>query len=62
MTERLRFHFLLPKSKRLLISWLQSPFAVILETKKIKSVTVSIVFPSIFHEVMGPVVMYGYKS
>ena len=43
----------LPKSKRLLISWLQSPSAVILETKKIKSVTVSIVFPSICHEVMG---------
>ena len=37
----------LPRSKRLLISWLQSPFVVILESKKIKSVTVSIVFPSI---------------
>ena len=44
----------LPRSKRLLISWLQSPPAVILKTKKIKSVTVSIVFPSICHEVMGP--------
>ena len=44
----------LPKSKHLLISWLQSPFAVILESKKIKSVTVSIVSPSICHEVMGP--------
>ena len=43
----------LPKSKHLLISWLQSPSAVILETKKIKSVTVSIVSPSICHEVMG---------
>ena len=43
----------LPRSKRLLISWLQSPFAVILEPPKIKSVTVSIVSPSIFHEVMG---------
>ena len=43
----------LPRSKRLLISWLQSPSAVILEPKKIKSVTVSIVFPSICHEVMG---------
>ena len=43
----------LPRSKRLLISWLQSPSAVILEPKKIKSVTVSIVFPSIFHEEMG---------
>ena len=44
----------LPRSKRLLISWLQSPFAVILEPKKIKSVTVSIVSPSICHEVIGP--------
>ena len=43
----------LPRSKRLLISWLQSPSAVILEPKKIKSVTVSIVFPSICHDVMG---------
>ena len=44
----------LPRSKRLLISWLQSPSAVILEPKKIKSVTISIVSPSICHEVMGP--------
>ena len=44
----------LPRSKHLLISWLQSPSAVILEPQKIKSVTVSIVFPSICHEVMGP--------
>ena len=44
----------LPRSKRLLISWLQSPSVVILEPKKIKSVTVSIVSPSICHEVMGP--------
>ena len=44
----------LPRSKCLLISWLQSPSALILEYKKIKSVTVSIVFPSICHEVMGP--------
>ena len=43
----------LPRSKCLLISWLQSPSAVILEPKKIKSVTVSIVSPSICHEVMG---------
>ena len=43
----------LPRSKRLLISWLQSPSAVILEPKKIKSVTVSIVSPSICREVMG---------
>ena len=44
----------LPRSKRLLISRLQSPSAVILEPKKIKSVTVSLVSPSICHEVMGP--------
>ena len=43
----------LPRSKHLLISWLYSPSAVILEPKKIKSVTVSIVSPSICHEVMG---------
>ena len=43
----------LPRGKHLLISWLQSPSAVILEPKKIKSVTVSIVSPSIWHEVMG---------
>ena len=43
-----------PRSKRLLISWLQSPSAVILEPKKIKSVTVYTVSPSISHEVMGP--------
>ena len=45
---------LLPKSKHLLIPWLQSPSAVILELKKMKSVTISIVSPSICHEVMGP--------
>ena len=44
----------LPRSKHLLISWLQSPSAVILEPPKIKSVTVSTVSPSICHEVMGP--------
>ena len=44
----------LPRSKRLLISWLQSPSAVILKPKKIKLVTVSFVSPSICHEVMGP--------
>ena len=43
-----------PRSKRLLISWLQSPSAVIVERKIIKSLTVSIVSPSICHEVMGP--------
>ena len=44
----------LPRSKSLLISWLQSPPAVILEPKKIKSDTVSTVSPSTSHEVMGP--------
>ena len=44
----------LPRSKHLLISWLQSPSVVILEPKKVKSVTVSIVSPSICHEMMGP--------
>ena len=44
----------LPRSKHLSISWLQSPSAVILEPKKIKSATVSSVSPSISHEVMGP--------
>ena len=53
MLTRLVITFL-PKSKRLLISWLQSPSAVILEPPKIKSTTVSPVSPSISHEVMGP--------
>ena len=52
MLSRLVIIFL-PRSKRLLMSWLQSPSAVILEPPKIKSVTVSTVFPSVFHEVMG---------
>ena len=43
----------LPRSKCLLISWLQSPFAVILEPRKIKSATVYTVSPSICHKVMG---------
>ena len=47
----------LPKSKSLLISWLQSPSAVILEPRKIKPVTVSIVSSSICHKVMGPEAM-----
>ena len=47
----------LPRSKRLLITWPQSPFAVILELKKTKSVTVSIVSPSICHDVIGQDVM-----
>ena len=49
-----RLVIFLPGSKRLLISWLQSPSAVILEPKKRKSTTVSIVTPSICHEMMGP--------
>ena len=53
MLSRLVITFL-PRSKRLLILWLQSPSAVILEPPKIKSVTVSMVSPSICHEVMGP--------
>ena len=52
MLSRLVIDFL-PRNKRLLISWLQSPSAVILEPKKRKSVTVSIVSPSIYHEVIG---------
>ena len=53
MLSRLIITFL-PRSKRLLISWLQSPSAVILEPPKIKFDTVSTVSPSISHEVMGP--------
>ena len=56
MLSRLVITFL-PRSKRLLISLLQSTSAVILEPRKIKSATVSTVFPSICHEVMGPDVM-----
>ena len=52
MLSRLVITFL-PRSKYLLISWLQSPSAVILEPNKIKSVAVSIVSPSIHHEMMG---------
>ena len=53
MLSRLVITFL-PRSKRLIISWLQSPSAVILEPPKIKSDTVSTVSPSISHEVMRP--------
>ena len=53
MLSRLVITFL-PRSKHLLISWLQSSFAVILEPPKIKSDTVSTVSPSICHEMMGP--------
>ena len=52
MVSRLVVAFL-PRNKHLLISWLQSPSAVILEPRKIKSITLSIVSPSICHEVMG---------
>ena len=52
MLSRLVISFL-PRSKCLLILWLQSPSAVIWEPQKIKSLTVSIVSPSICHEVMG---------
>ena len=52
MLPRLVINFL-PRSKCLLISWLQSPSAVIVEPPEIKSATVSTVFPSIYHEVMG---------
>ena len=53
MLSRLVIAFL-SRGKRLLISWLQSPSAVILEPKRIKSLTVSIVSPSICYEVMEP--------
>ena len=52
MLSRLVITFLL-RIKRLLISWQKSPSTVILEPQKIKSVTVSIVYPSVCHEVMG---------
>ena len=52
MLSQLVIAFLL-RSKSLLISWLQSPSTVLLKTKKLKSVTVSIVSPSMYHEVMG---------
>ena len=53
MLSRLFITFL-PRRKHLLISWLQAPSAVILEAQKINSATVSTVYPSICHEVMGP--------
>ena len=56
MLSRLIITFL-PRSKRLLISWLQSPSAVILDPQEIKSGTISTVSPSIFYGVMGPVAM-----
>ena len=56
MLSRLVITFL-PRSKHLLISWLKSPSAVILEPPKIKTTTLSTVSPSVSHEVMGPDVM-----
>ena len=53
MLSRLIITFI-PRSKRLLISWLQSPSTVILEPPKMESATVSTVSPSIYREVMGP--------
>ena len=53
MLSRVAITFL-PRSKCLLISWLQSPSTLILEPTKIKSITVSIISPSICHELMGP--------
>ena len=64
MLSRLVITFL-PRSKRLLTLWLQSPSAVILEPPKIKSDTVSTVSPSISHEVMGPdamIFLFGILS
>ena len=61
MLSRMFITFL-PRSKHLLISWLQSPSTVILEPKKIKSDTVSTVSPSISHEVMGPDAMILFSE
>ena len=61
MLSRLVINFL-PRSKRLLISWLQSPSAVILEPQKIKSDTISTVSPSISYEVMGPDAMIFFSE
>ena len=59
MVSRLVINFL-PRSKHLFILWLQSPSAVILEPKNIKSATVSTVSPSISHEVIGPDAMISF--
>ena len=61
MLSRLVITFL-PRSKHLLISWLQSPSAVILEPRKIKSATISTVSPSICHEVMGHLLILNFTS
>ena len=52
----------LPRSKHILLSWLQPPSAVIWEPKKIKSVTASTFSPSICHEIMGPDAMIGFLN
>ena len=61
MLSRFAIAFL-PSSKHLLISWLQSLSAVIWEPKEIKSVIVSLVTPSICHEVMGPDAMICFLN
>ena len=61
MLSRLVLTFL-PRSKRLLISWMQSPCAVILEPKKIKLDTVSTISPSVCYEVMGPDAMINFLN
>ena len=61
MLSRLVLTFL-PRSKRLLISWMQSPRAVILEPKKIKLDTVPTVSPSVCYEVMGPDAMISFLN
>ena len=61
MLSRLIVTFL-PRSKGLLISWLQSPSGVILEPKKTKSDTVSTVSPSISHDLMGPDAMISFMN
>ena len=61
MLSRLVITFF-PRSKCLLISWLQSPSAVILEPLKMKSVSVSIVYASICHKVMGPDAMILFSE
>ena len=60
MLSRLVITFL-PRSKRVLISWLQSPSAMILEPRKIKSATVSTVSPSICHELIASLVAQRLK-
>ena len=61
MLSRFAIAFL-PKNKHLLISWLQSPCAVILEPKELKSGSVSFVSPPVFQEVLGPDAMIGFLN